>query len=380
MSEPGRASRQVGLDLVRALAIILTCAMHFVWAIGAWQYGRDFEMLPISAARNTGEAFWLWAYHSQHGVYLFFVLSGFLLMQRWCSPPAPQVLHYLRDRAWRTLPGAWLALATALLLLALAGKAPAEPWLRWLENAFFLDWFRRDDSHHLLIVTWSLQAEWLFYLSLPVVAWLAARGAQRGLPAGWTVLLCGAVAMVVLKLLSQRGGAYALFFTAGALCAVQRDAWRPALQRLPWWVLIAAYLGVNFVYGWTTPTAARLQAPGFHAFEWHAIAFAVVAGAMVPKAADHAFTHAAWVRLGSHIGRISFSIYLWHLLVVIALAQLFDIPGCWSAWPAAPAIALYLVVATLATWAVSLASFALIERPYFERRKRTARVMRTEAP
>ena len=110
------------------------------------------------------------------------------------------------------------------------------------------------------------------------------------------------------------------------------------------------------------------------------LGFAAVAGAMVLKAADHAFTHAAWVRLGGHIGRISFSIYLWHLLVVIALAQLFDIPGRWSAWPAAPAIALYLVVATLATWAVSLASFALIERPYFERRKRTARVMRAEAP
>ena len=55
------APRQVGLDLIRALAIILTCAMHFVWAIGAWQYGRDFEMLPISAARDVGEAFWLWA-------------------------------------------------------------------------------------------------------------------------------------------------------------------------------------------------------------------------------------------------------------------------------------------------------------------------------
>ena len=42
-----------------------------------------------------------------------------------------------------------------------------DPALRWLENAFFLDWFRRDDSHHLLIVTWSLQAEWLFWLALP---------------------------------------------------------------------------------------------------------------------------------------------------------------------------------------------------------------------
>ncbi|MBL8309426.1 MAG: acyltransferase [Burkholderiales bacterium] len=364
------APRQVGLDLIRALAIILTCAMHFVWAIGAWQFGRDFEMLPIRAARGAGEAFWLWAYHSQHGVYLFFVLSGFLLTQRWFTPPAPQVLRYLRDRAWRTLPGAWLALACALLLLALAGKAPADPWLRWLENALFLDWFRRDDSHHLLIVTWSLQAEWLFYLALPVVAWLAAQGVQRALPAWCAVALCGVIAVAVLKLTSQRGGAYALFFAAGALCAVQRDAWRTTLQRVPWWALLAVYVGVNLVYGWTTPTAARLQSPGFGPFEWHAVAFAAIAAAMVLKAANEAFRDALWVRLGSHIGRISFSIYLWHLLVVIALAQLFDVPGRWSNLPAPGAIALYLCVLTAVTWAVSVASFALIERPYFQRRQR----------
>ena len=364
------APRQVGLDLIRALAIILTCAMHFVWAIGAWQYGRDFEMLPISAARDVGEAFWLWAYHSQHGVYLFFVLSGFLLTQRWFTPPAPPVLRYLRDRACRTLPGAWLALACALLLLVLAGKAPADPALRWLENAFFLDWFRRDDSHHLLIVTWSLQAEWLFYLALPGVAWLAAQGVQRALPAWCTVALCGVIAVGVLKLTSQRGGAYALFFAAGALCAVQRDVWRTTLQRVPWWALLAVYVGVNFVYGWTTPTAARLQPAGFGPFEWHAAAFAAIAAAMVLKAADEPFRDALWVRLGSHIGRISFSIYLWHLLVVIALAQLLDVPGRWSNLHAPGAIALYLCVVTVVTWVTSMTSFALIERPYFQRRQR----------
>ena len=191
-------ARQTGLDLLRALAIVLTCAMHFVWAIGAWRYERNFEVFPISAARSVDEALWMWLYHSQHGVYLFFVLSGYLLSKRWLVEKKATLGRYLVDRAWRTLPGAWLALLVALGLLAAAGKMPTNAALLLLENALFLNWFRTDDLHHLLIITWSLQAEWLFYLALPIVAWCAQRagGARRAQVA--TVLLFGVASIVLL--------------------------------------------------------------------------------------------------------------------------------------------------------------------------------------
>ena len=96
----------------------------------------------------------MWLYHSQHGVYLFFVLSGYLLSQRWLVEQSTLLPPYLTDRALRTLPGAWLALLVALGLLALGNEMPSDAALRWLENAFFLNWFRRDDTHHLLVVTW----------------------------------------------------------------------------------------------------------------------------------------------------------------------------------------------------------------------------------
>ncbi len=361
-------ARQTGLDLLRALAIVLTCAMHFVWAIGAWRYERNFELFPISAARSVDEAAWMWLYHSQHGVYLFFVLSGYLLSKRWLVEKKATLVRYLIDRAWRTLPGAWLALLVALGLLAAAGKIPNNAVLLLLENALFLNWFRTDDLHHLLIITWSLQAEWLFYLALPIVAWCAQRagGAPRAQVA--TVLLFGAAAIVLFKLTSTRGAAYAFFFTTGALSAVMQDQWRGFVRAAPWWAIIAAYVGINGLYAWSTATAARLQAPGFNAFEWHAVAFAVIASLMALKAAEHAFGNGWMVRLGQHIGRISYSIYLWHLLVMLTLMQWFGLPSRLDFLPDGLAVAAFLSLLIGVTWVVSLLSFALIERPYFARR------------
>ncbi len=340
--------------------------MHFVWVIGAWRYERDFELLPISAARTFDEGVWLWLYHSQHGVYLFFVLSGFLLTSRWFAPTPPALGRYLGDRALRTLPGAWLAITAMLVLLALADKTPADAALRWLENAFFLNWFRADDTHHLLIVTWSLQAEWIFYLMLPLI-WLFAH--QTGArPRTWVLLLIGGSAVVLLKLTSLRGGAYALFFTAGALCALKREDWRQSIRAIPWWSVIVAYVVVNFAYAWTTPTAAKLQPAGFSAFDLHALAFAVVVAALLLKVADHTFTDSAIVRIGLHIGRISYSIYLWNLLIVLTLGQVFNLPGRLNGLPSMLAIALYFMLCIGLTWAVSRLSFALVEQPYFNRR------------
>ena len=354
---------------MRALAICLTCAMHFVWATGAWQYQRDFEMFPVSAARTWDEGIWMWLYHSQHGVYLFFVLSGCLLSQRWLVTQNTQLRPYLTDRALRTLPGAWLVLLAALGLLALANQMPENAALRWLENAFFLNWFRHDDTHHLLIVTWSLQAEWLFYLSLPVVAWCAHTLGSTQQQRVLAVLVCGLLAMALLKATSIRGAAYALFFTTGAVCALKQRDWHAVIQKTPWLLVVGSYIVVNFVYAWTTASAARLQVRGFGAFEWHAVAFAFVSGVLLLKTAEYPFRDSLFVRIGRYIGRISYSIYLWHLLALIAFSQLLGLPKRLESFPNPVAIALYLSALIAATWLISAASFYVIEKPYFSRRR-----------
>ena len=361
--------RNAGLDLLRALAIVLTCAMHFIWATGAWQYQRDFEMFPVSAARTWDEGVWMWLYHSQHGVYLFFVLSGYLLSQRWLVAQNTRLRPYLTDRAMRTLPGAWLALLVALGMLALANQMPENAVLRWLENAFFLNWFRSDDTHHLLVITWSLQAEWLFYVSLPIVAWFGRVLGNTQQQRVIAVLVCGVLLMALLKAVSIRGAAYALFFTAGAICALKQDDWRATIKKAPWWLVIGLYIAVNFVYSWTTATAARLQESGFGAFEWHAVAFALASAALLLKTAAHPFGNSFVVSIGRYIGRISYSIYLWHLLVLLALGSFLGLPQRLEILPAPLAIALYLSALIVATGLISVVSFYVIEKPYFLRRR-----------
>jgi exopolysaccharide production protein ExoZ len=363
------ADRHTGLDLLRALAIGLTFLVHFLWVIGGWWFGRDFETLAIRDAKSLGEGMLIWLYHSQHGVFLFFVLSGYLMGRKWFSAKSVSAVTFLRDRAWRTLPGAWLAIATALALLAISGRLPADPLLRFLENAFFLNWFRYDDSRALLIVTWSLQAEWLFYLSLPLVAWAAKRLLPNS-PA-LAVALIGFAICVPLKFLSLRGAAYALFFIAGVVAALKENEWRETIARMPWWFVLLAYSTVNFVYAWVSPTAAKLQQNFWNAFDWHAIFFSITATVLLLKSAQTQFANSLWVRFGRYLGRISYSVYLWHLLVIL-------VAGAWFKWPLAlaplgwfNAFVVYSLVVIALTWIVSALSFALIERPYFDRKQRS---------
>ncbi|MGL4231020.1 MAG: acyltransferase family protein [Casimicrobium sp.] len=356
-------NRHAGLDLLRALAIILTFFVHFVWVIGGWLYQRDFEMLAIRDAKSALEGFLIWLYHSQHGVFLFFVLSGYLMGRKWFGMRDVSTLAFLRDRAWRTLPGAFLAVLAALLFLASVGKLPHDPITRFFENAFFLNWFRKDDSRALLVVTWSLHAEWLFYLSLPLVAWCVKK-VWRESPALGVFLLTIAIC-AALKLLSLRGAAYAWFFAVGVISAIKQDEWRTTVSRIPRAAVLLAYVAVNLIYTWFSPTAAALQKALWNPFDTHAIFFGLSAGLLLLKTADTDFGNAFWVQVGAYIGKISYSIYLWHLLVILAIGQ-------WFKWPVSleslglPLAALIYTTATIAlTWFVSAISFRLIEQPYF---------------
>jgi exopolysaccharide production protein ExoZ len=362
-----RRNRHAGLDLLRALAIILTFFVHFVWVIGGWIYQRNFEMLAVSDAKSAPEAILIWLCHSQHGVFLFFVLSGYLMGHKWFSARSVSALAFLRDRAWRTLPGAFLAVFTALLLLASAGTLPADPIVRFFENAFFLNWFRRDDSRALLIVTWSLHAEWLFYLSLPLAAWCVKKKG-RSSPA-LAVFLIAIVVCTALKFLSLRGAASAWFFAVGVIAAMKQNDWRAAVARTPWFVVLLGYVAVNFIYAWLSPTAAALQKAPWNPFDTHAIFFGLSAGLLLLKTADTDFGNALWVRVGAYIGKISYSIYLWHLLVILAVGQWFKWPVSLESLGMPVAILLYTSATIALTWVVSAISFRCIEQPYFDRKR-----------
>lgn len=115
-----------------------------------------------------------WTHTGQHGVTIFFVLSGFLITSKLLEGPIDLKKFYLR-RVFRLMPAAWAYLATLLLLNRLTGIE----WLSLGELRSCLLFYR---NFHLAPGMaghfWSLSIEEQFYLAWPCVLLFA--GARRG--------------------------------------------------------------------------------------------------------------------------------------------------------------------------------------------------------
>lgn len=180
MAENKATGRIHGLDTLRAAAIILVLAYHY--------------MVVVSGKNTFGfltEIGWT-------GVDLFFVLSGYLIGNQIFSALARRVdfslkTFYIR-RLLRTLPNYYFILAMYFLFpAALAGKETASIWQ-------FLSFTQNYGLHpgETFTHSWSLCIEEQFYLILPAVALLIAafKGSVR---LAWGVLGAAVVAGMVVR-------------------------------------------------------------------------------------------------------------------------------------------------------------------------------------
>lgn len=141
--------RSAGLDALRALASLMVVAFHLRTIVKV-----DFG--PLNPLVEGGGA----------GVWIFFALSGYLLYRPFVAG-AVDLRAYALKRAARILPGYYVAL---IALTALTGnRLPIEHPLPYLAMSASYEIPLRG----FLGVAWTLAAEVLFYVSLPVLAWLA---------------------------------------------------------------------------------------------------------------------------------------------------------------------------------------------------------------
>ncbi len=187
------ASRNPGLDTLRACAIALVFMYHYA--------------IFVSGVPTFG---WLstigWT-----GVDLFFVLSGYLIanqlfagLARGQRVSAPR--FYAR-RAFRTLPVFWLVLAAFVLFPVAMGGRPPPPWWRFLTFTQNLGLQPATAFSH----AWSLCVEEQFYLVLPALlaagAWLARGRVTLGRAHGWALMgALVAVGVIARCVLWQRVG------------------------------------------------------------------------------------------------------------------------------------------------------------------------------
>lgn len=146
-------TRNFGLDLVRATAILLVIAAHLAaWGITEMKPNADWIHRLGWFSQITGVV----------GVELFFVLSGFLV-GRIALTRNGSLIHFYMRRWLRTFP----AYAVMLIILVLIKGVPEDFW------AYVL--FLQPPLQDFFSVSWSLCVEEWFYLLLPLFLFIPRR-------------------------------------------------------------------------------------------------------------------------------------------------------------------------------------------------------------
>ncbi len=381
-TQPARAvqPRFPGLDAVRALGAAFVVATHVAFRTGRSDHG------PFGGTLARMDS----------GVALFFVLSGFLLFRPYAvaalsGVPRPRTGTYLLRRAARILPAYWLAVALGLALL------PENAGLRgprtWLQHLTLTQVYGLGRERIGLSQTWSLCTEAAFYLLLPLLAALVLR--RRG-AWPWAVLAGCLVVSVLWQLAPYRVGlldsrnanqwlpGYLDWFAGGmglalAQVLLQRGEAPPrarALQDLArspltCWALAAGLYAVA-----VSPVAGPTDLTGELSSHWDlvlknllylGVALLVVLPLVLGEQDRDPVRAALAGPAARRLGELSYGVFLWHLLVLEAVAPLFQDHLFEGSW-----VGMFAV-----TWLVSLAaaavSYRLVEEPVLRRARRVGR-------
>lgn len=310
-----------GLDALRGLAALTVVIHHFLIANPVFfdaAHRYDLAWLKLTPLHVV------WA--GREAVILFFILSGFVLSIPWWNRRRPATAAFFVRRLLRIYPAYLVAVLAATagdVLLSRHGLAGMSDWFNSV-------WARPLDaptlvSHLLLVppfdpqpldpVLWSLSHEMRISLLFPLLMWFVMRYDWR--------LVVGA-----LLPLSWLGGLFTpmswissieflLMFAVGALLAREREritAFVRGLSSLHLWVGLLLAMVLYTTNFWLP--VPRLPAYSIALDDWAVclaslVLIAVALGAFerLPRPAE---------LLGTALGKISYSLYLIHAVVLFA--------------------------------------------------------------
>jgi peptidoglycan/LPS O-acetylase OafA/YrhL len=343
------------LDGVRAVAILLVMGCHI------WYF--FVGMSPVSPLEIHLSNFFI---RGSLGVRIFFVLSGFLIYSSVLS--GLSLPRYFAHRARRIVPGLvfFLALYSGLVFLngLHAGAAPLS-LANVLANITFLapvvHAIRPDLAASLDLIpgTWSLNPEIWFYAAMPVAAWA---GAGRR----WPLLLPFLVLPPLWRAHLPQSADFITRFSP--LTMADLFVWgmlaaraRPFVSRFPVWSG-AAYAGIAL-------NLMILFASNRIAFYHVDLEFlAGLGGALLILGVSTGETAIArWLsaRILSHIGRISFSLFLCHVTIIwYVTLPLVDWLGIGGSFPR---FAVGGAATVLMSWLLAEQTYRYVELPWLTR-------------
>jgi peptidoglycan/LPS O-acetylase OafA/YrhL len=330
------------LDCIRALAVFLVLAVHTQVLLGG-----------------------------AVGVSIFFCLSGYLIATILLQiDPSPANLgKFVFRRFMRISPLMWFQILLTAILMAIEAPDNLSNYLHSVPGllTFTTDFGTVGYVGMSRAVLWTLQAEFWFYVLMPMIVLVAGRNALPWFALGGIALAWFAKFYVGFGHQGLYGSAYpAVFYPLlntivyldqlmiGVLCALAVQRGSPFVK-----VLSSRVLGL-----WI-PLAAILTLSTLKFRGWgHAWYFATSGAAYLTAVM---ILH-QWVRplKGDYeplatLGRISFSIYLMH-------AVIFDFVS-WHIFH----FSLQVLFVTGLTIVVSMATYLWIEQPFVQWSKRTAK-------
>jgi peptidoglycan/LPS O-acetylase OafA/YrhL len=292
------------------------------------------------------------------GVVLFFALSGFLLYLPWLRSslehrPPPRFRQYALRRCLRIMPAYYFSVVVLAALRAITGHDPISFWALLLHFAFL-----QTLMTPLQPVYWTLQVEEFFYWALPLLHRFVLRaGIAIVLSATIAISVAWGLASLLLPLEYRQMWLVEtpFFLPAFVLGIATAVAWKRASERASSqlvWLGVALYVAI-------APLSLYLA----RKFDTRAdtimeLAMAPAASAVVLGIARRGSAILAHPAM-RFVGAISFSLYLWHQVVL----RLVPVPHV-IAHAFLPRLAYTLVISL----AVALASYVCVERPFLKLR------------
>jgi peptidoglycan/LPS O-acetylase OafA/YrhL len=329
MPDSLRRERIPGIDVLRGLAAIAVLAFHFTTRFGI-VFGHPTAP-PFSAP---------WG---EHGVELFFVISGFAIELSLESRRAPA--DFLWSRVLRLYPTYWAALAVTFVVVSVFGlpermASPRDALLNVTMIPASLG------AQAVDAVYWTLERELRFYgLVLLLLGLGLRRYTVHALLLTVAVQTVGAVSHAVPYWISDVLNAHwAHLFACGVLLA--------RLRRSPRWT----------TFGWLALCLASSRLIGAVPFTYGIGAVALVWIATYPFAG-------AWMRPLIFLGKISYPLYLSHQYVGYVVIRALYERGAPPGVAIVSASAVGLAIASALHFVVEKPCLALQRRSFTHRHK-----------